>query len=76
MGENFRFTLDFKYEVDGFGVTQFTDINTTREKLPGEIQKWIHKIRVNNGYRDLTISIALNSRSVIIDNTALFLASK
>lgn len=60
-GDLMKFTVDFKYELDGFGVTQFTDINTSRERLPGEIQKWIHKIRMKNGYRDLTIkSITVN----------------
>jgi hypothetical protein len=58
-----------KTRIEGFGVTRFSEYKGRREGLEAFIHKWIHKIRMEYGYRDMEIlSIIVNGDEDVTEN--------
>ena len=54
--------------IEGFGVTRFNEYRGSRERLDEFVHKWIHKVRMETGYREIEIlSVIVNGDEDITD---------
>jgi hypothetical protein len=55
------YSLELKVRIEGFGVTRFNEYRGNKGRLIEFIQRWIHKVRMDFGYRDMEIlSVIVN----------------
>lgn len=51
------YSLEMKMRIEGFGVTRFSEYKGSKQHLNDHVHKWIHKVRMETGYRDMEILI-------------------
>ncbi|VXC08878.1 conserved hypothetical protein [Bacillus sp. 349Y] len=60
------YSLEMKTMIEGFGVTRFSEFKGNKEHLNDYVHKWIHKVSMEIGYRDMEIlSIIVNGKEDI-----------